>query len=230
VFGSPKPVVLESYGHRRRRKPVPRWLVWSLVGIAVGASAVVFVQERYLPPRLSAAESSKLRTAFDDAERERVRLQGELDQRSQSLEAALAGKKALEDDLATARQSVDRLRGDFAAVVESFPPDPRGGVVEVRAAKFSREGASLAYDVVLSRSRGGSKAQNGVMQLVVSGVNGSGTPTSVPLKPVAISVTDYQSLRGSLPLPEGFNPRQTTIHVRDRVDGRLLGLRVLYVK
>lgn len=105
MFGSPKPVVLESYGHRRRRKPVPRWLVWSIIGILIGASGVVFVQERYLPPRLSAAESSKLRTAFDDADRERVRLQGELDARNKSLATALAEKKSLEEELATARRS-----------------------------------------------------------------------------------------------------------------------------
>lgn len=229
MFGSPKPVVLESYGHRRR-KPVPRWLVWSLIGIVVGASAVVFVQERYLPPRLSASESSKLRKAFDAAEAERLRLQGELDQRSRSLEAALAEKRSLTDELQASKQSVDRLRGDLAAVIESFPPDPRGGAVEVRAARFTREGAALAYDVVLSRDRGGARPLTGVMQFVVGGQNGSGTESSVTLKPVAISVTNYQSLRGSVPLPDGFNPRQTTIHVRDRPDGKLLGMRVMFVK
>ena len=50
------------------------------------------------------------------------------------------------------------------------------------------------------------------------------TPT-----PVCTILNDTPELQ-ALPLPEGFNPRQTTIHVRDRVDGKLLGMRVMYVK
>jgi len=36
-------------------------------------------------------------------------------------------------------------------------------------------------------------------------------------------------VRGSLPLPQGFRPQQTTIQVLDRVGGKLLGMRVIYV-
>lgn len=230
MFGSSKPVVLESYGSRRRRKPVPRWLVWSLIGIALGAIGVVFVQERYLPPRLSAAESARLRSAFQEADSERARLQGELTRQTQRLDAVLAEKKTLTDDLAASRQSAERLRADVAAMVASFPPDPRGGAVEVRAARFTKDGTSLAYDVVLSRDRAGTRPLTGVIQLMVGGEAANGNATTVALKPVEIAVTNYQSLRGSLPLPEGFNPRQTTIHVRDRVDGKLLGMRVMFVK
>ena len=44
-----------------------------------------------------------------------------------------------------------------------------------------------------------------------------------------VSVNSTQSLRGSVPLPETFNPRQTTIQVLDRVGGKLLGMRVMLV-
>jgi hypothetical protein len=36
-------------------------------------------------------------------------------------------------------------------------------------------------------------------------------------------------LRGSLPLPDAFVPRQTTIQVLDRVGGKVLGMRVMLV-
>lgn len=209
---------------------MPRWLVWLLIGIAAGASGVVFVQERYLPPRLSAAESARLRNDFQQADGERARLQAELTRQTQRLDAATLEKKTLTDELAASRQTAERLRADVAAMVESFPPDPRGGAVEVRAARFTKEGGSLAYDVVLSRDRAGTRALTGVIQMMVGGEAANGSATTVALKPVEIAVTNYQSLRGSLPLPEGFNPRQTTIHVRDRVDGKLLGMRVMYVK
>jgi hypothetical protein len=32
-----------------------------------------------------------------------------------------------------------------------------------------------------------------------------------------------------VPLPEGFQPRETTVRVLDRADGKLLGMRVLHV-
>src|SRR5439155_11951312 len=54
MFGQSKAVIFEPYGRRRSRRTVPRWLVLLLSGIVVGAGGVVFVQERYLPPRLSA--------------------------------------------------------------------------------------------------------------------------------------------------------------------------------
>ena len=41
-----------------------------VVGLAVGAAAVLFAQERYLPPRLSAQESATLRTAYGQADAE----------------------------------------------------------------------------------------------------------------------------------------------------------------
>jgi hypothetical protein len=47
---------------------------------------------------------------------------------------------------------------------------------------------------------------------------------------VAVSVGPYETLRGTLPLPDGFRPRQTTIHVLDRPDGKLLGMRVINVR
>jgi hypothetical protein len=210
---------------------MPRWLVLLLSGIAIGAGGVVFVQERYLPPRLSADASTRLRTSFEQAESERLRLNSELGDTAKRLEAALSDKKRLADELGASRETAVRLREVASSLAASLPPDPRGGAVEVRAARFTAEGGTLAYDVVLTRDRAGSKPLTGVMQLVVTGASsGRGADTTATLKPVAISVGDYESVRGRLPLPDGFKPRQTTINVLDRVDGKLLGRRVMHVK
>ena len=48
---------------------------------------------------------------------------------------------------------MQRLRQDIASLVASLPPDPRKAPVAVRAARFEVQGATLAYDVVLSRER-----------------------------------------------------------------------------
>lgn len=209
---------------------MPRWLALLLAGIVIGAGGVMYVQERHMPPRLSADESARLRQAAEQAEAERLRLQSELGDAVSRLEAALTDKNGFSDELAASRATIGRLRQDIASVVASLPPDPRGGAVQVRAARFAASGATLAYDVVLSREATNGKPMTGVMQLVVAGESGRGADSSVTLGPVALSVGAYESLRGSLPLPDGFKPRQATVRVLDRVDGKLLGMRVLYVQ
>lgn len=88
----------------------------------------------------------------------------------------------------------------------------------------------LAYDVVLSREKASGRALSGVMELAVAGRSGSGSETTVNLKPVAVSIGQHETVRGGLPLPDGFDPRQTTIKVLERTGGRQLGMRVINVK
>ena len=209
---------------------MPRWLVLLLTGTVIGAGGVVFVQERYLPPRLSAADTTRLRSSFESADAERQRLKGELADTRKRLDAALSDTKRLGDELAASRQTNEGLRQVNTALVASLPPDPRGGAVEVRAARFSVEGGALAYDVVITRERAGAKPLPGVMQLLVTGTSARGTESTVALKPVTISMGPYESLRGSLDLPEGFKARQTTINLLDRIDGKALGHRVMNIK
>jgi hypothetical protein len=225
-----KPVVFNPYGRRRSRWRPPQWLVLLVAGVAAGAAGVVVVQERFLPPRLSPAESTALRADHAQADAERMRLRGELERTAKRLDAALAEKKALADEAAASRQAVERLRGDVASLATALPADPRGGVVQVRAARFSIEGGKLFYDVILSRDRAGGRTMPGVLQLVVAGALKGRPETSVRLAPVAFNMGAVESVRGGLTLPDGFDPRQATIHVLDRPEGKLLGMRVINVR
>jgi len=230
MFGRSKPVVIERYGKRRSRWHVPRWLVLLVLGIASGAAGVVFVQERYMPPRLSAEASTQLRSAFEQAEAERQRLQAQLGDTTQRLQAALAEKKRQDDELAAPHAAAQRLRDDMAAVIGAMPPDPRGGAVEVRGGRFTAQGGMLAYDVVLTRERDTGKPLAGVMQLSVAGASARGVESAVTLKPVEVSIGSHQIVRGSAPLPAGFKPRQTTVQVLDGPGGKPLGMRVMMVR
>jgi hypothetical protein len=230
MLGQFKPVTFDPYGKRRKGRHLPSWLVLLLCGSAAGAIGFAVVQERYLPPRLSVDASARLRTAFEQADAERQRLSAELGATTQRLEAALAEKKALDDELAGSRASIQSARDDVAAILAALPPDPRGGSVEVRAAWITARGASLAYSVVLSRDHAAGKTIAGVMRLIVTGESARGTETTIDLKPVTLSISDHEVVRGSQPLPEGFKPRQTSIQVLDRVAGKLLGMRVMLVK
>ena len=229
MLGSSKPVPFDPYRSRRSRRRVPRWLILLLSGTAIGAGGVVLVQERYLPPRLSATETTSLRSAYEDADAARLRLKGELADTTKRLQTALADQKTQADQLGASQATVERLRLDLASTVDSLPPDPRGGTVEVRAARFVTKGGKLAYDLVLTRERATATPLPAVVQLLVEGDSARSGETLVKSPSFAVAIGSHEIVRGSLPLPDGFRARQTTIQVQDR-SGRPMGMRVLPVK
>lgn len=230
MFGrTPRPVVI-NYGRQRSRWRMPRWLVLLALGTALGVGGVLFVQERYLPPRLSAAESVQLRSAFERADGARQDLQAQLSDTAQRLQAALADKQRQDAELAAPRAAAQRLRDELGAVIGTLPPDPRGGTVAVRSGRFAAQGGALAYDLVLTREREGAKPMASTVQLSVLGANARGTEVSVDLKPVEVSIAGHEVVRGRQALPEGFKPRQATVQVIERPSGKPLGMRVLLVQ
>lgn len=224
-----KPVAFDPYRKQRTAWRPPRWLVLLLIGVLGGAVGVIWVQEQLLAPRLSSGESATLRTTLEQAERDRERLRAELAAVTKRLDATLADHQAIAGELAADRERTKSSRADIEFLVAALPPDPRGGTVEVRAARLTRQRGALGYEVLLTRAKPGAQPLPGVMQFVVSGVAAGGSERSVTLEPIKVSVGAHQSLRGNLPLPDAFTPRQTTINVLDRVGGKPLGMRVMYV-
>lgn len=229
MLGQFKPVAFEPYGRRRASYRPPRWLMLLLAGAAAGVAGVLVVQERLLPPRLSASESGALRASLEQTEAERARLATELAATSKQLQAAQAERASATADLAADRERTKNSRADIEFLIGSLPPDPRGGAVEVRAAKLTRQRGALGYEVLLTRGKGADAPFAGVMQFVVTGLTG-GVERNLTLEPIKVNVGAHQSLRGSLALPDSFTPKLTTIHVLERVGSRPIGMRVLYVQ
>lgn len=230
MFGRFKPVPFEPYGRRRTRWRLPRWLVLLLLGLAGGAAGVIYVQERHLPPRLSASESVRLKSSFEQADAERTQLRAQLAETSKRLEAALAQGERAGAEAQASQALITRLRADVGAAVAAMPPDPRGGSVEVRAGQFSARDGNLSYQVVLARPQGGAKPMDGTLQLVVTGDGERGSETAVTLKPIDVSIAAHEVLRGSAPLPAGFKARQATVRVLARGSNQQLGMRVMLVQ
>lgn len=231
LFRRNAPVVFERYSYGRRRSwSVPRWLLLLILGIVIGAGGLFYVQEQHLPPRLSAEESKQLQARLAEVDGQRQRLQASLDKVTSEATAARAEGERLAAELGTARQAVERLQKEIALFDEVLPPDPRGGAIAVRGAKFVNDGGRLAYHVLLTREQRGGKPFRGVLELVVAGERGSGRADTITLDPVEVSLAGYQHLKGALPLPAGFTARQATIRVLDRAGGTMHGMRVFNVR
>lgn len=228
MLGTFKPVAFEER-RRRGRLRVPRWLVLLATGLTLGVAAVIYVQERHLPPRLPYEAAARLTERVQQLDAERQRLGAELAQAQQQLHSALADRQSLAEQLETSRRSVETLRADVATLVAALPPDPRGGAVAVRAGRFRAGDGRLAYDVLLTRDGAGARPLAAKMQLVVSGQAARGAETSVTLPPVPVEIATHQSLTGEAPLPDGFTPQQAAVRITD-AGGALLGSRVLYVR
>lgn len=231
MFRRSRATTFFSHGQRRSRWRLPRWLWLLLLGSAIGVGAVVAVQQKVLPPRLTAQASSQLSTAFDMAEAERLRLAQALTVTTAQLTEAVDARKQLTQELTASRSAADRQRGDLAAVVDALPPDPRAGAVAVRALRLASSAAGeLAYDVVLTREKATARPLAAVMQVVVTGDSSRRGETSVTLPPVTLALGLHAVLRGTLPLPEGFRPRQASVRILSGQAGPLLGMRVGLVK
>ncbi len=227
LFRRSGPVVFERHAYGRRRSwRVPRWLLLLLAGIALGAGGLFYVQQEYLPPRLTPAESQQLQSRLDEVSRERGELKASLDRVTAEAAAARAEGGRLGTELGEARRSVEQLQRDIALFDAVLPPDPRGGAIAVRGARFANEGGRLAYHVLLTRERRDGRPFKGVVELVVAGERGE----TITLDPVELSLAGYRHLQGSLPLPSGFAGRQVTIRVLDRPGGTLQGMRVINVR
>lgn len=233
MFSRSRPVTFNPYGRKPSKWRWTRWVVLPLLLVLGGAVGVIVLQERYLPPRLTAEASQRLLQDIDGARSEAKGLSAELAQARGQLAKSQADQQALARDLATQKAEAERLQGDLAAVVAVLPPDPRNGAVEVRAARFAASGGMLAYDLVLTRDeaqRGRKAPLQGTLQLVVTGESARQGATSVTMKPIAISMGAHEVVRGSQPLPEGFRPQHTTVRVLDKPAGQLLGMRQWVVR
>lgn len=230
LFGRSRPVVFEPHGRGRRRGKMPRWLVGGLVGVAVGAGGVLYVQERHLPPRLSYAAAQRLQQSYQTAEAERQRLAQQSAEAERRLKQALEEQRTLNEQLAASRLTIERLNADLEALVDVLPPDPRGGVVAVRAARFRAAGDALDYEVLLTREPSGERPLPAQMQVVVSGQGERGVESKLTMAPVAVAIRTHQSLSGRWTLPRGFTARQAAVRITDGPGGAVLGQRVLYVR
>lgn len=221
-----KPSVYQP-GKRTRR--MPRWLVLLLVGIALGAGGVLFLQTNYGPQRLTVEQSEQLHTELSAANLERQRLQTQLDEAIGQRDANKSTHEQLTTDLAQARTRIDTLNQELLLFQDAMPPDPRGGDIGVRSAVFKRQPGQLSYQVLIMRENHAGPAFKGNVTLAIEGNYANGRRGTITPDPLALDLQRYNNTQGVLPLPDGFTPRSVTIRVLDGQQ-KQHAMRIYYVR
>jgi len=226
MFGRSKSAAFKPYALRSSRpsRRIPAWLLWLLFGVILGVSAVLFVQQNYLPPRLTAGESARLTQQLAQLQVALGNSQSQLEQATADITRRQGEQTALAAELDKARSALQPLQQDLVLLLDALPSDPRGGDIQIRAGRFFNDGNALDYHLVLTRE--GRNAMRGSVQFAVEGRYPSGRVGTVELDPLPLTLEQFQNVHGKVALPDGMHARQITIRVLDQA-GRQQAMRVI---
>ena len=217
-----KPV---PFGQTRRRTTVPRWLIWSVSGLLVGAAGLYYAQEKLLPPRLSALESMSVRSQADAAAKARDAAKVQLGEATTKMKAAQEREARATEKMNQALVGVDPLMKDIDLFIKSLPSDPRGNAIGIRAGNFSISAGQLNYHVVFVRDAKVESKFSGTMQMVASGSRG-GRDVSIDLDMQPVALDQYKHVQGALALPAGFTPREISVKLTKSPSDTIVSQRV----
>lgn len=223
-----KPSVYQP-GKRSRR--LPRWLVLLLVGVAVGAGGVLFLQTNYGPPRLTVEQSEQLHSELNAANLDRQRLQSQLQSAVEQRTQAQKTSTEAQQDTGTLQSRITSLTQDLQVFRDAIPPDPRGGLIGIRSGHITQNATALTYDVLVMPNSDGPSPQpiKASVELTVIGVDAHGRSNKIVVPLINATVTDYQNVTGNTTLPDGFTARAMQVRVLDATQ-KVLAMRIFYVR
>lgn len=227
MFGRSKSTTFTpySFGHKKPARRVPRWLLWLLIGMVAGAAGVLFVQQEYMPPRLTAKQSEQLTAQHAQVSVALQQANAQLEQVNQQLSQQRSREQGLVGELERARAALKPLQDDLELLQDVLPPDPRGGNLQIRAGRYFNRDGRLSYHLVLTREQGNAPFQ-GTVQFAVEGRYPNGRTATITLDPIPLKVDRYENVQGDAALPDGMHARQITSRILD-ANGRMQAMRVI---
>ncbi len=231
MFGRSQRAVFKPsvYQPGKRARRLPRWLVLLLVGIALGAGGVLFLQTNYGPQRLTVEQSEQLHSELSASNLERQRLQSQLEDTTQQRDANKSGHEKLTSDVTTARAKIDTLNKELLLFQDAMPPDPRGGSIGVRSATFKRQPGQLGYQVLIMRDETQGAPFKGSLTLTIEGTYPNGRSATITPDATPVNLERYVHAQGQLTLPDGFTSRVVTLRVLD-ANQKQQAMRIYYVR
>lgn len=231
IFGRSQRAVFKPsvYQPGKRSRRLPRWLVLLLVGIALGAGGVLFLQTNYGPQRLTIEQSDQLHTELNSANQDRQRLQALLSETTQQRDLNQNDHTTLTKNLAQALEKIETLNKELLLFQDSIPPDPRGGPIGIRSALFKRQAGQLSYQVLVMRDLNQGQPFKGTLTFAIEGTYIGGRVNTITSEPIPMVLDRYDHAQGLLKMPDGFTPRTITIRVLDGSQ-RQQAMRIFYAR
>lgn len=234
AFGSKKPSFRpSSYGYKRHRRGIPRWLLLLVTGVIIGAGGVIFLQRSYGPQLLTAEQSEQLRLELNSATLENQRLQAEHKKQLEQIEQSNKDVDSLKQEIAQLESNNASIKSGVDSLIAAIPPDPRGGNPGIRSADMVLQEDGLHYNVLLIQAdpKEGEQLQNftGTVKLVAIGRYNNGNTGYVDIATEELNMNLYTVLQGQADLPKGFHIGQVTIQITNESSDKVISTRTIRV-
>lgn len=234
AFGSKQPSFRpSSYGYKRRRKGIPRWLILLITGIIIGAGGVVFLQRSYGPKKLTVEQSEQLRMDLSSSTLENQRLIAENKKHLEQVENSKQELAAMHDKVAQLEKSNDEIKSGISSLIQAIPPDPRGSNPGIRSADMILQNDGLHYKVLLIQdiADDGTSIENlnGTVKLIGIGTYSNGNTGYVDIASDKLDMGLYTVINGVSELPKGFRIRQVTIQIMADGSDKIISTRTIRV-
>lgn len=238
IMGSSKrPVFKPSvYETTRRRRRLPGWLVLLLVGIALGAGGVLFLQASYGPKRLTVAESQKLANDLSSQALENQRLQTKLDEVTRSRDTIQQQSEQtvnqLNAQVSKLEQQLAPLKEQISLFARTIPFDGRFGPININNANFFQEntGGDVTYNALLMQENATRPTFKGFVEFAFEGRHASGRYETITTPPIPVEFGHYDLIQGKAALPEGFVTRRVNAKLLAADGKRQVTLRIFTFK
>lgn len=231
MLGSKRPVFKPTaYGHSRRKRRIPRWLVLMITGMVLGAGGLLFIQKSYGPPKLTVEQSQKLHDEINSVKAENQRLQSQITLAERERTESLAKVESIQGSLENHDSIVNALKNDITLFAKSMPADPRNTSPGIRAADLINDDGKLNYTVLLMQDSEEDPEFKGTMNFNVMGRYPNGRTGYIDLDPIEVKFGRYTHAQGSVELPSGIVARQVTIQVFPEGSQRAAAKRIINVQ
>lgn len=232
MLGSKRPTFKPTaYGHTRRKRRIPRWLVLMITGMVLGAGGLLFIQKSYGPQMLTVEQSQQLHDELNAAKAENQRLQSRVTLAERERDISLTQVTESTEKLAKHDSIVSQLEQDLVLFAAAMPADPRGTSPGVRAADFTNADGELNYNILLMQDSADAATFTGTLVLNIQGRYPNGRTGYIDSEPIPLEFGRYVHAQGEVELPSGMTARQVTIQVyAEGNTDRTVAMRIINVR
>lgn len=202
------------------------WVLLAIIGMAVWAwlGYDYGLKQGYGPEGIEAiselkAEKKVLEEKLAATETERDQQSQELAKYERSKQVDDEAAKALKDEMGRYQTQISQMKEDLAFYRSIVTPENADLPLAIQNFKVAGDGQEVEYEIVLTRGMKNDKTINGKVTFQVHGIKDGKEALTLNIADISTANTKdhafrfryFQSLKGSVNIPEWFEPRGVTV-------------------